>query len=169
MHAATREVLALGHRRVLYIVRDTRLPTTRRRILGFEQAMAQQRGAHGSVLQRDPFDDAFGTQVERSLAAARPPTAIIASNSTIALSLVRILMAPRQAWPDDVSLLAFDEPLWASILSPPLAVVRHPTARIAQETWQRVLLRLREPQARPRRITLDAHFVSAASLAPPRR
>jgi len=167
MRDATRAVLAMGHRRVLYIVRDTRLPTTRLRIQGFEQAMADQRGAHKTVLQRDPADDAFGTQVKGALASAKPPTAIIASNSMIALSLVRILMDAGLRWPDDVSLLAFDEPVWAPILSPPLAVVRHPTAHIAQEAWQRIVLRLREPRAPPKRITLLAQLVPGASLAPP--
>ena len=168
MREATRTALAMGHRRMLYIVRDVRLPTTRRRIQGFEQAMAQVRGAHGAVLQRDPSDEAFGAQVERALASAKPPTAIIASNSGIALSLVRVLMNLGLRWPDDVSLVAFDEPVWAPILSPALAVVRHPTADIAQAAWQRVVPRLREPHAAPRRITLQAHLVPAASLASPR-
>ena len=165
MREATGAALAMRHRRMLYIVRDVRLPTTRRRIQGFEQAMAQVRGAHGAVLQRDPSDEAFGAQVERALASAKPPTAIIASNSGIALSLVRVLMNLGLRWPDDVSLVAFDEPVWAPILSPALAVVRHPTADIAQAAWQRVVLRLREPHAAPRRITLEAQLVPAASLA----
>ena len=168
MREATRAALAIGHRRVLYVVRDTRLPTTRRRIQGFLQAMAPVRGAHGAVLQRDASDAVFRAQVERALACAKRPTAIIASNSTIALSLVRILMDLGLRWPDDVSLLAFDEPVWAPILSPPLAVVRHPTADIAQAAWQRIVLRLREPHAAPRRVTLQAQLVPAASLASPR-
>ena len=168
MREATRAALAMGHRRMLYIVRDSRLPTTRRRIQGFEQAMAEVRGAHGTVLQRDASDDVFGAQVERALAPAKPPTAIIASNSGIALSLVRILIDLGMRWPDDVSLVAFDEPVWAPILSPALAVVRHPTAHIAQAAWQRIVLRLREPHAPPKRTTREAQLVPAASLASPR-
>jgi len=167
MHDATREVIALGHRRLLFIVRDTRLPTTRKRIEGFTQAIDETRGAHGSVMQRDPADDAFARQIRAALGQAKPPTAIIASNSIIALSLVRILMDLGKRWPDDVSLVAFDEPVWAPILSPPLAVVRHPTELIAHEAWQRILLRLRESEVKPKRITLAAQFVPAASLARP--
>jgi len=168
MRDATREVLKLGHRRLFFIVRDPRLPTTRRRIEGFGQAVASVRGAAGAVLQRDPTDDAFADQVRRAFAVSKPPTAVIASNSMIALALVRILLDAGKRWPDDVSLLAFDEPVWAPILSPPLAVVRHPTQRIAREAWQRLLLRLHEPATKARRITLEAQFVPAASLAPPR-
>jgi len=123
----------------------------------------------GAVIQRDPDDAAFARQVAGALASRDPPTAIIASNSAIALSTVAILQAMNVRWPDDVSLLAFDEPVWATIVTPPLAVVRHPTQRIAAEAWNRLMLRLRSPDERPKRITLDAHLVPRASLAPPRR
>jgi LacI family transcriptional regulator len=167
MVEATGEVLALGHRRLLFIVRDRRLPTTRMRIAGFEQAVAGARHAQGTVLQRDPSEAAFASQVKALLDGRRPPTAVIASNSMIALSLVRILMDLRRRWPDDVSLLAFDEPVWAPILSPPLAVVRQPTPRVAQEAGGPLLHRLREARPKPRRLTLQAQFVAGGSLSSP--
>lgn len=169
MREATRHLVALGHRRLLYLVRDTRLPTTKRRIEGFAEAAKEAAPAVvATVLQRDPDEAAFAEQIAAALRAARPPTAIVASNSAIALSLVRALQALSVRWPDDVSLLAFDEPVWAPIVTPPLAVVRHPTPRIATEAWNRLLLRIAAPGTRPRRITLDATLVPAASLGPPR-
>jgi len=169
MREATRHVIGLGHRRLLFIMRDARLPTTQRRIEGFNEAATQSRPAASAVvLQRDPDEAAFARQLAEAMGEPRPPTAIIASNSAIALSLLRVLLDLGVRWPDDVSLLAFDEPEWAPIVSPPLAVLRHPTAQIARGAWQRLLLRLRETDVRPRRITLQAQLVPAASLAPPR-
>ena len=71
-------------------------------------------------------------------------------------------------WPRDVSLLAFDEPVWATIVKPPLAVVRHPTRQLAAQAWKRLLERLQSPDERPKRVTLDTHLVPRASLGPPR-
>ena len=168
MREATRHVLALGHRRLLYIVRDTRLPTTQQRIEGFLAAARVARPkAVAEVLERDPLEQVFAREVADALASG--PTAIVASNSAIALSLVRVLQDKGVRWPDNVSLLAFDEPEWAPILSPPLAVVRHPTERIARETWRRLLARIHTPELAPRRTTLQAFVVPAASLAPPRK
>jgi DNA-binding LacI/PurR family transcriptional regulator len=82
---------------------------------------------------------------------------------------VQILQRIGVRWPDDVALLAFDEPVWAPIVTPPLAVVRHPTHEIATQAWNRLLLRLRAPALRPKRITLQAVLVAAASLGPPRK
>ena len=170
MREAATHVISLGHRTLLYLVRDMRLSIVQRRMEGFREACSVARPAvTGAVIQRDPDDAAFARQVAGALASRDPPTAIIASNSAIALSTVAILQAMNVRWPDDVSLLAFDEPVWATIVTPPLAVVRHPTQRIAAEAWNRLMLRLRSPDERPKRITLDAHLVPRASLAPPRR
>lgn len=168
MRQASAHVIALGHRSLLYIVRDMRLSIVQRRIEGFREAVRGARPAvRGEVIQREPDDEAFAAQVAKALGARRPPTAIIASHSATELSLVGILQRMRVRWPDDISLLAFDEPVWAPIVSPPLAVVRHPTREIAAEAWKRLLLRLKTPKERPRRITLDARLVEAASLGPP--
>ena len=102
------------------------------------------------------------------MASSQPPTAIVASNSMVALSLVQILQKLKIRWPDDVTLLAFDEPVWAPILSPPLSVVRHPTQRIALEAWNRLLARTRSPGLRPKRITLEAELVATDSIGSPK-
>jgi LacI family transcriptional regulator len=103
------------------------------------------------------------------MASSQAPTAIVASNSMVALSLVQVLQKLKVRWPDDVTLLAFDEPVWAPILSPPLSVVRHPTQRIALEAWNRLLARTRSPGLRPKRITLEAKLVATESIGPPRQ
>ena len=72
----------------------------------------------------------FGAQVERALAlaqAVRPRSSRATAESPCRSCASCMDLGMR--WPDDVSLLAFDEPVWAPILSPALAVVRHPTAR----------------------------------------
>jgi len=169
MREATEHLIGLGHRRLLYLVLDTRLPTTKLRIKGYlEGAKRGKSKVSPIVVQRDPDDAAFAKQVADILARSEPPTAIIASNSMIALSLVQILQNLKIRWPEDVALLAFDEPVWAPILSPPLSVVRHPTQSIALEAWNRLLSRVHSPSLRPKRIILQAKLVATASLGPPK-
>ena len=120
------------------------------------------------MIQRDPDDELFARQIADALASRKPPTAIIASNSAVALATVAILQRMNLRWPRDVSLLAFDEPVWADIVRPPLAVVRHPTRELAAQVWKRLLERLQSPDRRPKRITLDTRLVPRASLGPPR-
>ena len=169
MREAAEHVIGLGHRSLLYIVRDMRLAIVQRRIEGFREACSAARpSVAGIVIQRDPDDGPFGRQVADALASRDAPTAIIASNSAVALATVAILQSMNVRWPNDVSLLAFDEPVWANVVRPPPAVVRHPTRELAARAWKRLLERLQSPDERPKRVTLDTRLVTRASLGPPR-
>ena len=113
-------------------MRVERAATTQLRIKGYLEAGEQSKHkVLAAVVQRNPDEAVFKQQVADIMASRRAPTAIVASNSMVALSLVQVLQQLKVRWPDDVTLLAFDEPVWAPILSPPLSVVRHPTQRIA--------------------------------------
>lgn len=170
MREAVAHVIDLGHRKLLYIVRDMRLAIVQRRIEGFREACSATRSdVTGTVIQRDPDDGPFARQIADALGSRNPPTAIIASNSAVALASVAILQRMGVRWPRDISLLAFDEPVWAGIVAPPLAVVRHPTQQVAAEAWKRLLARKKFPDERPKRVTLDTRLVPRASLGPPRR
>jgi LacI family transcriptional regulator len=169
MCEATEHLIGMGHRRLLYLIRDKRLPTTKLRIKGYRDATDGAKvDVIANIVQRDPGDAEFAQQIAEIMFGTQPPTAIIASNSLVALSLVQILQKLRICWPDDVALLAFDEPVWAPILSPPLSVVRHPTKEIALEAWNRLLARVRTPGLRPKRITLQAKLAPTASLGRPK-
>ena len=140
-----------------------------RRIEGFREACSAARlDVAGIVIQRDRDDGSFARQIADALASRKPPTAIIASNSAVALATVAILQDMNGHWPRDVSLLAFDEPVWANIVMPPPAVVRYPTQQLAAQAWKRLLERLQAPDERPKRVTLDTHLVPRESLGPPR-
>jgi LacI family transcriptional regulator len=168
MFEATAHLIALGHRNLLYVIRDNRLVTTRQRIAGFSAAAAAGPARIvANVCQRDADNAAFAAQVAAALRGPQPPTAIIASNSAIALAMIEILRALGVRWPEDVSVLAFDEPVWASIMSPPLAVLRHPTRAIAEAAWACLMRRVNTPAARRRSIVLEARFIAAASVAAP--
>ena len=170
MHDATRisSGSAIGAFFTSFGTRDLRPPSGGSTVIATPRPAARPAVA-AALCQRDDDEAAFARQIADALADTRPPSAIIASNSAIALSLLRILHDLDVRWPDDVSILAFDEPVWAPIVTPPLAVVRHPTQQIALETWQRLLLRFQKPDVRPKRITLEAKLIVDASLGPPPR
>ena len=168
MRDATRSLLAIGHRRLLFVVRHPALVTTRQRIAGFRAAL-RGGAAGGSVLTRsDDDDETFTAQVAQCLQAHDRPTAIIASNSGIALSLLKALRNLRITIPRDVSVMVFDEPEWADVVTPALSVVRHPTAQIARAAWELLIHRMHAPDTRPQRVVFAALQVAGASICAPR-
>jgi LacI family transcriptional regulator len=168
MGEATGALLRAGHRQLMLVVRNPRLVTTQERMRGFREAAAAMRGTRAEIMVRDPSDAAFERQVQECLQSPQPPTAIVASNSDIALALLRTLRKQGIRCPDDVSLISFDAPPWADIVTPPLAVMRPPTAALADRAWQMLLDRMHHRGGRPQRIVLDAHLELRASVAPPR-
>jgi len=169
MAEATTALLRAGHRKLLFLVRHPSLVTTRERIAGFRAAAAGVRGAHADVLVRDPDDTVFGRAFAQQLRGARRPTALVASNSDLALAVLRNLRVLGLRCPDDVSLLAFDAPAWADVLTPPLSVVRPPTTALAERAWQVLLARMDGRPARPQRFVLAASLDLRGSVGPPPR
>lgn len=164
MREATASLVDAGHRRILFAVRLPKLVTTRERIAGFRAALRAAQ-ASGTVIAKLGDDDAFTAQLREAMRAEPAPTAIIASNSGIALSLLKSLRALSLAVPDDLSVLVFDEPDWAEVVSPPLSVVRHPTAAIARTAWELLIHRMNTPRAKPRREVFEATLVPGPSVA----
>jgi LacI family transcriptional regulator len=162
MRAAVGALAAEGHRRLLYIVRWPGLVTTRARIDAFHAASAAL-GLAGDVLARDPDDRGFGDQLAARLAGAARPDAIIASNSDLALPMLAALQGLGIVVPRDIGVLVFDEPAWASVMTPPLAVVRHPVAAIARSAWEILIARMAHGGGDRRRIVHAAEIVLRAS------
>ena len=162
MRAAVTALATEGHRRLLYVVRWPGLVTTRARIAAFHDATAAL-GIGAGTLARDPDDDVFGGQLAALLQGPARPDAIIASNSDLALPMLAALQALGVALARDIGVLVFDEPVWASVMTPPLAVVRHPVAAIARSAWELLIDRMERGGGEPRRIVHAAEIVMRGS------
>jgi LacI family transcriptional regulator len=163
MRATADALIAHGHRCIVFVVRHPALVTTRRRIAAFRAAL-RAAGGEPIVCVRDPDESAFTRQFDAILDAPARPTAAIASNSALALSLLRVLRKRGAAIPGDLSLVTFDAPEWADVLEPPLAVVRPPTADIARIAWERLLRRMGQPALATERVQLSATLELRASV-----
>lgn len=168
MREVVRHLTALGHQRILYTVRYPELVTTRARIASFKATMGEAGpAALGQVLARREDPDAYAIEIERLLASPAPPTAIIASNSILAEWTLRALTRAGRRWPDDLSVVAFDEPPWAEIVSPPLTCVRQPVQAIARHAWEQLLARLAGDAGPFQHVVLPAALVCRASTSAP--
>ncbi|CAH1653341.1 LacI family transcriptional regulator [Chelatococcus asaccharovorans] len=175
MTATVAGLVAHGHRHILYTARYPDLVTTQQRITAFEAAgRAAPEPTRTTVLVSGEDEIAFGHRLIAALRAPDAPTAVIASNSVITLWVLRAFKAAGITYPDDVSLVAFDEPVWADVMTPPLSIIRHPSIAIAEATWELLMERLgdsRKPpaEAKPRRhVQLPATLELRGSVGAPR-
>jgi LacI family transcriptional regulator len=165
MRQATRELIDRGHRNILFIVRQRRLIVTVQRVQGLiEAAAAAPSPVTTKVLESGPDEATLTALLSIEMQKPKRPTAIIVSNSTIAAEVFRAMRVLKLECPKDVSLLAFDEPEWADLITPSLSVVRQPTREIARMSWTFLIQRMKNQADSTQQIQLEAKVIIRDSV-----
>lgn len=168
MAEAAGRLIALGHRRLLFIVRQKGLLVAQRRIAGLtDAAEASPHKVALEIFECEHDEDALTRHVAATFGRPQAPTAIIASNSTLAAMTIRALGAHGIACPDRVSLLAFGEPEWADLVTPRLSVVRQPTDLMARRAWEFLIRRMDDKADGIQREEMKAEVIFRGSVAAP--
>ncbi len=143
-------LVGLGHTDILHIAGPPRLSTSTARRVAFEAACAAAPGVTGSVVTVPALTINAGYRAMESIYSSNEyhPTAIVAGNDLIALGVLRALRARGLSCPEDVSVVGFNDMLFAGDFTPPLSTVRVPTLKMGAEA-ARVLLTMIETQERP--------------------
>lgn len=132
-YLATRHLLDLGHRRIGLIAGPAYASSSRGRVAGYRQAMAEA----GAVI--DPawitgssFSiDAGVEATETLMRLPAPPTAIFAVNDNTAIGAMSALRRLDLSIPGDVSLVGYNDIPIVSRLGTPMTTVRVPFDQIA--------------------------------------
>jgi LacI family transcriptional regulator len=105
----------------------------------------------------------------RLLLALRPrPTAIVATDSILALGVLEELQAHGLQVPGQMSVVGFDDAEWTSVVHPRLSVIAQPLNELGALAARRVIARIRGDASTPKRYTLPTTFISRDSIARPR-
>jgi LacI family transcriptional regulator len=97
------------------------------------------------------------------------PTAIFAANNALAEVAWNVLRQRGLALPADVSLVAFDDVPWMSMVTPGITAVAQPTLELGRRAARLLLRRLTEPARAPALEVLQPSLIvrgSTATLSP---
>ena len=142
----TRHLIDLGHRRIALLIDETAWTTGAGRLSGFRTAHAR-----AGV----PVDDALvafaGFDVDRArvaLAAVldRHPdvTAVLAANNVLAQAAYAELRARRVKMPEQMSLAAYDDVPWMSLVQPAVTTIAQHPIEIGRRSADLLIGRLRD-------------------------
>jgi len=173
MHAATRHLLELGHRRLLYITNAEPIHTVQDRLNGFRQALQEIARpplsehivtaiADWSVAEWPVFDGFF-----RQAADQRPTAILCVNDYTAALAYGRLRTLGLSV-PKDVSLCGFDDviPLLPNGIG--LTTMAQPFEQIGRSAAERILAhRAIAAAPAPAFLELPARLIPRTSTAPP--
>jgi LacI family transcriptional regulator len=166
----TEHLIALGHRRIGFIMGHPDHGSSHDRLNGYRRALAR----HGidydeSLVEPGLYDFESGYSCARRLLALRPrPSAIFASNDHMAMATLALAHERRLEVPGDLSVAGFDDTAFARYAWPPLTTVRQPVMEVAQLATDVLLDCLQGRITKIADHRLRAEIVCRASTGSPR-
>ncbi len=129
----TRQLIALGHRNLGFIVGNPDQAASVERLAGFYAAVRENDDIRTSIAQGD-FSFSSGLAAgEKLLEAVPAPTAIFASNDDMAAAVISVAHRRHLDVPRELTVVGFDDTTAAVMLWPPLTTVHQPVRRLAAE------------------------------------
>jgi len=157
-------LISLGHRRIAFLGESLNIKSTRERQAGYEKAL-QEAGipveAELIVTGLKSLEEAYHRM--RLFYPKARPTAIFAANDVLAIGAIRALKELGLSIPRDVSVLGFDDTVFASIAEPPLSSVAQPMRQMGKMAMTRLISRIRNKEEKCRRIVLPTKLIIRTS------
>ena len=175
---ATRLLLGNGHRRIAFVSthdhphpaylpgQPITMSSVADRVDGVLEALAEAGiPAPEEFIRLDARRRGVDT-VTRELLDADPVTAIICSDSLIAMTVFQTVRSLGLRVPEDVSLIAFDSPEWTTITTPPLTVVEQPIYDMGAAAARLAIRRIHGEAVEESAQVFDAALLPRASVGP---
>lgn len=165
---AVSHLLALGHRRIAYIAGPPAARTNRERWEAY-RAMLAAAGIDPDpewMVEGNGRPEGGEWGLRRLLSAPRRPTAVFCYNDMTAIGALRAARAAGVRIPADLSIVGFDDILFAAYTEPPLTTVAQPKYEMGRVAMG-LLLRLLQGERTPTHLRLPCQLVERASCGPP--
>ena len=165
---ATEHLLELGHRRVGILAADTDWTTDAGRVGGYR--LAHDQGGvpvDERLIVRIGFHAPDAETKIDALLDDGSPTAIFAANNPLAEAAWNVLRRRGLALPRDVSLVAFDDVPWMTMVEPGITVIAQPTIEMGRRAARLLLARVDDGVREPQVELLQPTLVVRGSTGPP--
>lgn len=136
-----------GHRRIGYIGGPPTFTSGAERLAGFHAAVRVHSGdarpEYVEIADSSWSPESGAAAMTRLLALAEPPTAIVASGDTLALGAMGACRDAGKGVPDDIALVAFDDPVFGGLFDPPVTALRRGDLELGRAAAELLLAGLR--------------------------
>lgn len=166
---ATKEVteylLSLGHERIAFIGGSLDLVVTIERLLGYEKALRSAGfELNNQYIIHEQFLREGGREaVSELLKLKDPPTALVVTDDLMALGVLNTLSDLGVSVPDDISVVSFNNVLFAEMANPPLTSVDINIFTLGYEATKNLILKIHNPLEPVKRIIVPHKLVVRAS------
>jgi LacI family transcriptional regulator len=164
---ALEHLTGLGHSRIGYIGGPGKLHSVLRRKNSFI-ANAKRLGIDSGILEDSDFSVKGGyLACSKLLDGGQKPTAIVAGNDLTAIGILHYAYDSHLRVPDDLSVVGFDDILFAAYTQPALTTVAVPRAEVGKTAFEALWAMLADSELKGREYKLATHLVIRESTAKP--
>jgi LacI family transcriptional regulator len=165
---AVRHLASLGHRYLAHLGGPGHLSSAAKRIAAFKAAVERYVGPEPAPFIREgDFRLESGLRLAAEMLAARPrPTAVLTANDITALAVMKACRAESLRIPGDISIVGFDDIVFAGLADPPLSTVCIPREELGRCAVEALLRSVEGSAAPPAEVLVPTHFVPRESTGP---
>jgi LacI family transcriptional regulator len=164
-YIGTKHLLELGHRRIGMICGAPSLSTSIGRLAGYRRALAEFHTEFDPSLVVDGdyhIEPAYTAGLEL---LKRKPTAVFVTNFMMTIGFLRALAERKLSTPKDISIVSYDDFIWADAFNPPLTSVAQPQYELGYKAADVLLSRISKKHKRPQHVVLENSLHIRATTA----
>jgi len=156
-----------GHRRIGAIVASPEIATGNERYQGYLEALhAHGITADASLVRSGVPKESLGRQFAGELLdLPEPPTALFTGNNLLTVGTLHEIKERGLVIPRNVSVVAFDDMEWYSLISPRLTAANQPTYEMGWAAADLILKRIQNPEKPPEKLVFQAEIMIRESTA----
>jgi len=166
-YLGTQYLIREGHRRIAFIQGLQGTSTNDERLQGYKSALKEANvPVDDKYIVGDDFRSLNGyLQTKTLLNLDQAPTAIFTAGDLIALGAFQAIKEENLHIPDDISIATFDDPSFASHLSPPLTAIRQPIKEMGIIAVKLVLEKIENFNRDAKKVILEPQLVVRNSVS----
>jgi len=169
-YLAARHLASLGHRRIAILSETMNVSSSRERLRGFRQGLAEAGVPFDSsdIVVCEFRVDEGRRGAQELLSRAEPPTALFCCNDVLAIGAMQAAKRRGLRVPDDVSIVGYDDTMLAGVTDPPLTTVAQPIQSMGEQALKLLLDGIHSADRVKQRVVLRPELVVRGSTGPVR-
>lgn len=141
---AADHLLQLGHRRIACITGPSHLQESHDRLDGYKHALQKYHVDFDETLVCEGNYQVSGGRQGIHLLGDTPYTALFCFNDLMAFGAMQILKTQNRIVPDDISVVGYDDIIFANMLDVPLTTVQQPVGRAGRMAVENLIASIEE-------------------------
>lgn len=144
-YAATEHLIEHGYKNISIIAGPQSISTGRERFVGFKRAMESKgRPMEKDLIKQGLFDEESGYKLMKEIMEqTNRPDAVFICNNSMTLGAYKYIKEVNITIPDQVAIVGFDDPEWATIVDPPLTAVEQPAYEQGKDAAKLIVEKLK--------------------------